>query len=180
MLLLLAPDQMRDTSPTGAAWVMGRRDAIISGFLLGLLLAGALFFMSLFVHPQYPSHVGPLTQMSMTRGWPQVLWGIVAVFLAPPTEEMLFRGAAYGGFRKSCGAFWAGVLVTVIFVGLHFAEFMYYPAAMFSITCLALVTLWCRLRWGAIGPAIAVHVAYNLIVTIATFYSTSNLSSTLR
>lgn len=180
MLILLAPNHIKDTSPTGAAWVVGKRDAIISGFLLGLFLAGGFCLMSLFVHPQYPSHVGPLTQMSMTRGWPQILWSVVAVFLAPPSEEMLFRGAAYGGFRKSCGALWAGVLVTVIFVGLHFAEFIYYPFAIFSITGLALLTLWARLRWGAVGPAIAVHVAYNLVVTIATLYSTNVLSSTFR
>jgi hypothetical protein len=35
-----------------------------------------------------------------------------------------------------------------------------------GITCMACAALWMRLRAGAIGPAVAVHLSYNSIIAI--------------
>ena len=62
-----------------------------------------------------------------------------------------------------------------IFLGRHYRhlergarqELISQPLAVFGITGLALVALWCRLRSNAIGPAIATHFAYNAVIVLA-------------
>ena len=91
---------------------------------------------------------------------------MTALLLAPPIEELLFRGVLYGGYRRSLGAPAAAALTTSIFVILHVSEIVYYPPAALGIASLALVALWFRLRSAAIGPAIAVHFGYNLVIAL--------------
>lgn len=172
LAIALVPARLRDTSPTGAAWVCGRWPAIGRGLLLGMLVAGGCVVLSVFGHQDLETKAGPLTRMAMTPGLPQVLWLIAALLLAPPVEELLFRGVLYGGYRRSLGPIWAAALTTFIFVLLHFPEVVHSLTAVAGITGLALTALWSRLRSGAIGPAIAVHIGYNAVVALATVCST--------
>jgi membrane protease YdiL (CAAX protease family) len=99
--------------------------------------------------------------MAFEPGLPGIVWDMVAVLLAPPVEEILFRGVLYGGYRKSFGPGWAAILTTAIFVLMHLPNIMRFPPAIVGLTALAIAALYCRLRSKAIGPAIAVHVGYN-------------------
>jgi membrane protease YdiL (CAAX protease family) len=99
--------------------------------------------------------------MGETHAISQALSVISIVFLAPPIEELLFRGIMFGGYRKSFGTTRASVLTTLIFVAMHFDRFIRYPIAIFGITSLALAALVMRTRTNAIGPSISVHFGYN-------------------
>jgi hypothetical protein len=110
--------------------------------------------------------------MSMTKGLPQILWIIMALFLAPPLEELLFRGVLYGGYRKSLGATGAAWLTTSIFAFLHIGEVIHFLPALLAIVTMALLALRMRLRYSAIGPAIAVHFGYNAMVALGVICST--------
>ncbi len=158
--------QLKDTSPTGAAWVRGSWGNIAAGLGVGVL-GGVLWavFTSWFPHPT-SEELGPLARMGVTGGFPQIAWMVVALFLAPPTEELLFRGILFGGYSKSMGALPAGVLTTFIFVALHFSELIYQPLATFAIGGLAVAALAFRIRSNAIGPAIAVHFGYNAMIAV--------------
>jgi hypothetical protein len=114
----------------------------------------------------------PMITMATTPGLPQLVWVFTAVALAPPVEELLFRGILYGGYRKSLGPAAAAALTTFIFVLLHINELVHEPLATFVIGGLALLALWRRLRSNAIGPAIAVHVGYNTMIAIAVIFTT--------
>lgn len=171
--IALFRSRLQDASKTGAAWVWGRWSAVGRSLLFGMLLGSGCVVLSVVFGPQeLETKAGPLTRLSMTPGLPQVLWLIVALLLAPPVEELLFRGVLYGGYRKSLGPAWAAVLTTAVFVLLHFPEVIHSVSAIVGITGLALTALWCRLRWSAIGPAIAVHMGYNAVVALGTIYST--------
>jgi membrane protease YdiL (CAAX protease family) len=162
--------KLNDTSPTGAAWVRGSWRDIAKGLITGAIVSVlSLILLLNFGSDFQEEDLGPLTRMSLTTGIPQILWAIVALCFAPPFEELLFRGILYGGYRKSLGAVAAAVLTTFIFVALHFDEFIRQPLAIISITSLALLALWWRLRSGAIGPAIAAHFAYNAVVAATVF-----------
>ena len=115
-------------------------------------------------HGSSQGQLGPIATMATSPGLPQFLWVISALVLAPPIEELLFRGVLYGGYRKSFGAVIAGLLTTMIFCVLHLQELIYVLPAAFGIIGVALAALWFRLRFAAIGPAIAVHFAYNAVV----------------
>ena len=67
-------------------------------------------------------------------------------------------------YRRSFGAAWAAITTIGIFVALHLPETIHFTPASIGIAGLAATALWMRLRTGAIGPAIAVHFAYNLVI----------------
>jgi membrane protease YdiL (CAAX protease family) len=169
----LVAKSLGDTSEVGAAWVLGDWKAIVKGLGLGVSVAAIYLLAAIVLHPHRDEEsVGPLTQMSMTKGLPQILWIIMALFLAPPLEEMLFRGVLYGGYRKSFGATRAAWLTTSIFALMHITEVIYFLPALLAIAGMALLALRMRLRHSAIGPAIAAHFGYNFILALAVICST--------
>jgi len=161
----LIPMPLKDTSPIGAAWVRGRYVAILQGLVIGLVLGAGIYALSwgLKTHVDY-RHVGPLGRMAHTRGLLQILCAVIVMLLAPFTEEILFRGVLYGGFRKSFGAFWATVLTTLLFCFLHLPAVAHFRSALLGVVLASLAALCVRLWWSAIGPAIAVHAGYNTVL----------------
>jgi len=119
--------------------------------------------------PVEKSSVGPLTQAAMSGGFPGALWAFMAVFLAPPVEEFLFRGALLAGFEKSWGRTTAVLLVTGLFVLLHLTETRSYWPAIIAITCLASVLITVRIRSGSLGPGILLHACYNLGLVLTAY-----------
>ena len=169
MSVSLVRERLGDCSPTGAAWVYGPRKKIAQGFGVGVLVAlcyalANAAFQGLGARPT----PGPLTRLATTPGLSQLAWSVVALLLAPPIEELLFRGVLYGGYRRSLGAPAAAALTTSIFVVLHLSEIIQYLPSALGIAGLALTALWFRLRSAAIGPAVAVHFGYNLVIVLAT------------
>jgi membrane protease YdiL (CAAX protease family) len=154
--------QLRDRSPTGAAWTVGSFKKMAQGFAIGGFVA-CCFCVSAMFFQNEKSSMGPMTKMASTPGFSQTVW-LIALLVAPPIEELLFRGVLYGGYRKSFGPVVAGALTTSIFVLLHITEIIHSLSAAVAIAVLALTALWLRLRSAAIGPAIALHFAYNAVI----------------
>lgn len=160
--------RLHDGSSTGAAWRVGPAKNLGKGLGIGLILpfCTGLMAITLFGLPHIEK-LGPLAQMAVTPGFAHWAWMFMALALAPLIEEPLFRGVLYAGYRQSFGPAGAAVLTTFLFVLMHVTEMVYYWPAVISITGLALATLWLRLRFAAIGPAIAAHFGYNMIVALA-------------
>jgi uncharacterized protein len=164
----LVREQLHDTSPTGAAWAIGPRRGFIQGLGLGMLVAlGFAVLVGLSGLRPDPESLGPLARMARTPGLPQILWLLLALAIAPPIEEMLFRGVLYGGLRRSRGPLQAAIGTTLIFGLLHITEVIHFWPGLGGILLLALAALWFRLRFAAIGPAIAVHLGYNGTIALA-------------
>ena len=164
-----AGDRLRDGSPTGAAWRVGSLKQLLEGILSGSLIAFSCLLLFSLVFPASPESrkIGPVAEMAMTGGITRMLWLFLALILAPPVEELLFRGVLLGGFRSSFGPVGSATAVTLLFVLLHLTEVVYYWPALIGIFSLAVVTLWLRLRSGTIGPAIAAHFCYNAFIAMA-------------
>jgi membrane protease YdiL (CAAX protease family) len=158
--------QLTDVSPTGAAWVVGSRKQIFSGFGVGIILAFAYAVLSILFPPDQSMEMGPIARMGMTPGPQQIIWLTIALLFAPLIEECLFRGVMYGGYRRSFGPVWAAILSLLLFWVLHLAETFGYWPAMLGIFALAAVALRYRLKCSAIGPAIAVHLGYNFVIAL--------------
>lgn len=158
----LVRSSLTDRSPNGAAWVRGRLRNIIQGLVIGLVIAACLYFLNKLsgvrVHPR---HISPLQEMVAIPGLSRVVGGAVVMLLAPFTEEILFRGVLYGGYRKSFGAFWAAVLTTGLFCLLHLPQIIHVATNLFGCVAMSLAALAVRLRSGAVGTAIGVHAGYN-------------------
>jgi membrane protease YdiL (CAAX protease family) len=169
--VMLAPDALKDRRPVGAAWVRGSWPAIGGGLLIGILVAlGLTVFSALGPALDPEKDLGPIARMAIRSGFSQYVWVASVLLLAPPFEELLFRGVLYAGYRQSLGSGPAAILTTLIFLVLHIPEAIHIPAALLGIGSMALCALWCRLRSSAIGPAIAVHFGYNAVVTLTNLW----------
>jgi len=169
----LVPASLKDTGSHGAAWVTGSFDGIKDGLIIGGVI-GVLNQASGFLikHHAVYNHSDIINRMSLTPGLVQIMWIITALVLAPLSEEMLYRGVLYGGFRNSFGSTGAAVIVSLMFVIIHSDNYLDNRFNMIFIVVTTIVTLWGRLHWKAIGPAVAIHFGYNFIVVLFTLYKT--------
>ncbi|HJR24137.1 MAG TPA: CPBP family intramembrane glutamic endopeptidase [Acidimicrobiales bacterium] len=94
--------------------------------------------------------------------------GVVLLFLivgigAPIVEEVFYRGLMLGALRKRGLSAGVSVAITAVVFGLSHAQLLQLPAlALFGAVAGALVV-----RHGRLGPAIAAHVAFNMVTVIA-------------
>lgn len=159
---VLVRSSLTDSSPNGAAWVRGRWLNIIQGLVIGLVIAACLYFLNKLLDLRVHSRdISPFREMMAVPGLSRVLCGAIVMLLAPFTEEILFRGALYGGYRKSFGAFWAAGLTTALFCLLHLPQVVHHASNVIGYLAVSLAALAARLRSGAVGSAIGVHAGYN-------------------
>jgi membrane protease YdiL (CAAX protease family) len=159
-----------DRSADGIAWARGTMAALILGCSVGGLLSlGYLLVTSLLLPPDPELSLGPMARMAATPGKTRIYWTVVALAVAPPLEEFLFRGVLFSGLSRTWGRPAGAVVSTALFVLLHIPEtMMYWPSAI-AITLLGVGTLVLRIRASAVGPAVAVHFAYNLVLVIVIY-----------
>lgn len=155
-------ERMRERAPEGAGITAGPVGPLVTGLLAGVVVALAyLVLASRLAEAPDPQEMGPVTRMAATPGTPRLVVTVLALAVAPPVEEVLFRGLLLRGFTRSWGAPVAGGLVTGLFVLVHVPELAFFWPATFGVGGIALAALALRLHSGAVGPAIACHLAYN-------------------
>jgi membrane protease YdiL (CAAX protease family) len=142
----------------GLSW--GERSLLRKAALTGAALALiSLPLMGLVVHrPEPPDVITQLTSSSSSALW---AWIISAVLLAPPIEELMFRGALLGGLGETWSLRAGAAISAATFWLMHGPEFVHWPAAL-AIAVLTIVATRLRLQSGALGPSIALHFGYNL------------------
>lgn len=162
--------EIKERSPTGAAWVLGTPKSILWALAVGLLIALACLFLSPLMSalPEQDA-VGPFTRMANTSGFQRIIVIVIALILAPPVEELLYRGVLFGGFCRSFGALWSAILSTMLFVASHVMEAIHFWPAFIFIGLMASAALWFRLHSKAIGPSVALHFSYNVVILGAAF-----------
>lgn len=88
-------------------------------------------------------------------GWPAL--AVAAAVVAPLAEEVCFRGLVYPALRARLGIREA-ILFTSLAFGLVHTPAVWLPMAIFG-ACLA----WLTETTGSIAPAVAAHMAFNLL-----------------
>ena len=144
----------------------GPGSAIQRGILLGVLIS--ILVVGLGKIPGLrppPSNPDLFARLDYSHGWPRAIWVIITIALSPLVEEILFRGILYGGYRRSFGPQWAAILTTLLFVACHGPKAASNFPFLIGLVAGSLASLWCRLNSGAVGPAVGVHLGYNLART---------------
>ncbi|MQA79011.1 MAG: CPBP family intramembrane metalloprotease [Streptosporangiales bacterium] len=92
-----------------------------------------------------------------------IIYAVTACVLAPPIEELFFRGFLFPALRSRLGTVPAVLLAGALFSVAHAAP----PAAMLQLALLGvtLCTLYQRTR--SLLPGIAVHAAHNAVAFAA-------------
>ena len=142
--------------------------ASVAGVGLGLVY---VFVLVPAFPPSSDHELGPLASAAIAGGWARHVWAVLAVVVAPPVEEFVFRGVLLTGFRRSWGLAPAGVFVSVLFVAIHFSEIANTGAAIVGVALVTGATLIARLAGRSLAPAIALHASYNLALVVATYAS---------
>jgi membrane protease YdiL (CAAX protease family) len=150
------------------AWRPAPLGAGMRWALAGLAIAAAYVVLGA-VAGIRSENPGLLAQAAATPGAARVLWAVLALAVAPPSEELLFRGVLYGGLARSWGAAAAAVTTTVLFVGLHGSEIGRFWPGWVVIGALGVLALRARVVTGSLVPAIALHVGYNLGLVLVAF-----------
>lgn len=86
---------------------------------------------------------------------------LLAVAIAPPLEEFVFRGILLNGFGASWGT-WPAIVGSVACFALgHLDQVGSYWPAFLGIIIMAAIATGLRLRYRSLFPGIAMHAAYN-------------------
>ncbi|NJK64034.1 MAG: CPBP family intramembrane metalloprotease [Synechococcaceae cyanobacterium SM2_3_1] len=163
LVLKLAPPAFLDCSPQGVGWARGDGRSLRLAALTGGLLAGLYLLLSSTYPPSPHLPLSPLVDMATTPGLARWIWVVLALGVAPLGEELLFRGILLGSLVQSVGSKLAAVGTTLLFVVLHADALLYWPALL-GIGALAITCILFRWKSQALGPAIAVHLAYNSVI----------------
>ena len=146
-----------------------RRDVLLAG-LAGLGFGVFYVFGLAVLMPPSPEHRwGPVAQAVSAGGWPRHVWTALALLVAPPVEEFIFRGVLFAGFARSWSATSAGIGVTVLFLGGHLTEVWGYVPAILAVATVGAAALFARILTNSLAPAVALHAAYNLVLGVSLY-----------
>jgi len=157
------PALLRDATARGIAW----RPAPAPFYVTAALLAGIITMLVVVMFqivPPNPASVQNLPEVQVfgRPGWPMAILLLLAVFVAPPVEEWVFRGGIFAALATRCSPLWAGVITTVLFTAVHAPEKLHYPLGFLDVGMMAACAAWLRVRAGSIRPGILLHMLYNV------------------
>jgi len=160
--------------PAGLALApLGWRPSTSRDVAMALAAGAALalaYFVLIHVHPPAEGQLwGTFAMAAAAGGWPRHLWALIAIVIAPPVEEFVFRGVLLEGLSNGLGVRAAAVIVTVVFVLAHGLEALTYWPAWVGIGLVATATVVVRLRSGSLLPSIALHAGYNTCLVVAVY-----------
>lgn len=146
----------------GLSWGSARQ--IAAGALAGAVVVIVVLPLAA-LEPNRAAPPDLLTQLAVSSRAALRAWMISAVILAPPIEELMFRGVLLGSLAENWSLRGAALVSGVTFWLMHAPEFVHWPAAV-SIAVLTILVTWLRVRTRSLGPSIAAHFAYNLLLAV--------------
>jgi membrane protease YdiL (CAAX protease family) len=151
-------------------WAPASRRQILVAALVGAALAASYLLVAYSFFPPQPYHSWhPLSAAVASSRWSRHAFAVLALLLAPPVEEFLFRGVLFAGLARSWPLPTAACVTTMLFVLLHVSSVHPYWPGLFAIASVATVALRARIVTKSLAPCIAVHTAYNLGLVVAVY-----------
>ena len=102
LALAWVPSWLHDRSSTGFGSVRLSLKQIVVAAGCGVAI-GVVYCVLVSYMPPSPDQLGPLAKIAARPGLGRAALAVVAVLLAPPFEEVFFRGVLFKGFAESWG-----------------------------------------------------------------------------
>jgi membrane protease YdiL (CAAX protease family) len=134
----------------------------------GIVLAFAVSGLAALLHtPKVPSPIDELVNSPISL----VIFGIMAVTIAPLFEELFFRGFIQPLLSRTFGVV-AGILITAVFFGsLHAPEYSWAWQYALAVAVVGVVLGWVRAWSNSIIPSTVMHGCYNAAFVVAYAFS---------
>lgn len=166
--LALARPYLREVSSTGVGWSRGSWRSLLLAALVGLVVSSSFVLLVAIMEPDIAdAELGPIARLAEQDERIRWIWAVIAVLVAPVTEELLFRGVLFSGLARSWGIKVSAVLVSLVFILFHLAETLAYWPSIIAVGILTVGTIGSRIMTNRLGPPIAMHLAYNTVLAIA-------------
>jgi membrane protease YdiL (CAAX protease family) len=125
------------------------------------MLLGGFVILVYVVSYFFPEQDNDLIRILESSRTALYIVAFLATFTAPLVEEVIYRGILFSALQRSAGVVWAVLLVTVLFAGVHFAQYWGSPGSIFLICFLSLVLTLLRYRTKSLLPCIILHTLIN-------------------
>lgn len=148
-------------------WPGGAWPGLVAG---GAALAFAVQFAShwLPIPPQLPIDE---YFRNLPAAYTMALFGIV---LAPPVEELFFRGFLYPVLARRMGLVVAVVLTSLAFALIHATQLAQAWAPLALLFGVGVVLTLARAHWQSVAASTLVHVGYNLTLFTMVWFATDH------
>lgn len=135
----------------------------------GLYIAAAIVGYFL---PEQENEMLRILQSSRTAAYTVAF---LATFTAPLVEELIYRGILFSALQRAAGVVWAVLIVTLLFAGIHFAEYWGSPGTIVMICFLSLMLTMVRYKTNNLLPCIILHTLINgiqcLVLVLSPLFS---------
>jgi len=89
-------------------------------------------------------------------GLVQVIFFAIIVFIIPPIEEFIFRGALWKLFEWKLSPRWTWILISLLFAAIHME-----PLHVIGLLPFSFFVGWLRMETNKLGPSVVAHMANN-------------------
>jgi CAAX protease family protein len=124
-------------------------------------LAIALFLVAWLIAALFGGKPTDLDQILQSSRAAALTLAVLAVATAPLVEELTYRGLLYSALQRLIGRWFAVVVVTSMFAGLHVWQYRQNIGAILSITLLSFILTVIRARTGRLLPCFMIHLVFN-------------------
>ncbi len=102
-----------------------------------------------------------LDQIIKSSPQARILIALLAAVTGPLVEELVYRGVLYSAVHRALGVIWAVVIVSVLFAGVHVAQYYNNPGVIAVIAILSVSLTLIRARTGKLLPSYVIHFVFN-------------------
>ena len=142
---------------TSIKWRNRSRTRTQAYLFIGALLAITMGALSSFIPESQELPIGKLLSHTETA----ILLGIMAVFVAPFVEEVIFRGFIYPVIEHRWGQTIGVTLTALMFASLHITQLWGSWIAVGGILFVGLVLSLVRAMTDSLFPSFLLHLSYN-------------------
>jgi len=129
-------------------------------------VAISLFLVAWLIAALFGAHKTDLDQILESSRAAALTLAFIAVATAPLVEELIYRGLLYSAMQRVIGRWFAVIVVSSMFAGLHVYQYRQNIGAILSISLLSLVLTTIRARTGRLLPCVVIHLVFNGIQSL--------------
>lgn len=147
-------------------WEWPKETSPLVGALLSVLTAVLLYGVAWGITKFYGGQKTDIDMLIESSMYTRVATAVIAFATAPLVEEVIYRGVIYSAIEKAGGVALAVTVVSLLFAGVHVAQYRNNVSVIAVITLLSITLTLSRAVTGKLLPAFVIHLVFNGVQSI--------------